>query len=102
MKRRDVLIAFGPLAVAGIATLIFCGVYAYLFVFGTIFEFNVSTLDGPGPRWPFSVMYFSGVTFALAAPIGIAWAGVYIFAIKKRGRPRADKTTPTLNSAYGN
>lgn len=88
MKHRESLIAFGPFLAACLAALAFCIVYAYLFVFGTLLGLNVSSLDGNGPSWPFSVMYVSGVTFAITVPIGIVWALVYILLIRRK--PEAD------------
>ncbi|MCI4013113.1 MULTISPECIES: hypothetical protein [Brevibacterium] len=99
MKRRDVLIAFAPLAIAGLAAAVFLAVYAYLYVFGTIFGFNVSTLDGSGPRWPFPTMYLSGLTFAIAAPAGIAWALIYTLGIKKIGKSRKSASPSALHTA---
>lgn len=99
MKRRDVLIAFAPLAIAGLAAAVFLAVYAYLYVFGTIFGFNVSTLDGSGPRWPFPTMYLSGLTFAIAAPAGIAWALIYTLGIKKIGKSRKSSAPSALHTA---
>lgn len=99
MKRREALIAFAPLAIAGLAAAVFLAVYAYLYVFGTIFGFNVSTLDGSGPRWPFPAMYLSGLTFAIAAPAGIAWALIYTLGIKKIGKSRKSVSPSALHTA---
>lgn len=99
MKRREALIAFAPLAIAGLAAAVFLAVYAYLYVFGTIFGFNVSTLDGSGPRWPFPTMYLSGLTFAIAAPVGIAWALIYTLGIKKTGKSRQSVSPSALHTA---
>ena len=99
MKRREALIAFAPLAISGLAAAVFLAVYAYLYVFGTIFGFNVSTLDGSGPRWPFPTMYLSGLTFAIAAPAGIAWALIYTLGIKKIGKSRKSVSPSALHTA---
>lgn len=99
MKRREALIAFAPLAIAGLAAAVFLAVYAYLYVFGTIFGFNVSTLDGSGPRWPFPTMYLSGLTFTIAAPAGIAWALIYTLGIKKIGKSRKSVSPSALHTA---
>ena len=88
LSRREVLTTFGPLMAAGLASIVFFGTYAYLFVFGTLLGFNVSSLDGNGPTWPFPVVVVSGIALAVTAPIGVVWALVYSFAIRRSGRAR--------------
>ncbi|TGD33314.1 hypothetical protein EB835_02210 [Brevibacterium sp. S22] len=100
MKRCDALIAFTLLTIACLAAAVFLAVFAYMYVFGTIFGFNVSTLDGPGPRWLFpTTMYLSGLTFAIAAPAGIAWALIYTLGIKKIGKSRKSAFPCALHTA---
>ena len=88
LSRREVLTTFGPLMAAGLASIVFFGTYAYLFVFGTLLGFNVSSLDGNGPTWPFPVVVVSGIALAVTAPFGVVWALVYSFAIRWSGSAR--------------
>ncbi|MFB9777653.1 hypothetical protein [Brevibacterium otitidis] len=78
MKRSVYYIAFAPFAVGGVALALFCLLMMYLFIFGSLLGFNVSSLDADGPQWPMAAAWYLGMITVISIPVGAVWAGITV------------------------